>query len=390
MRVVVVGGDGRAHALADVLGRSASEVVVSGGNAGTPNATPTGAEELDGDLFVISPEALLVDGLADRLRAQGKRVYGPGIDGAHLEGSKEWMKDLVARAGVPTARYGAFSDPEPALDFLRTMKAPFVVKTDGLAAGKGVLVTDSLIEAEDDVKAKLAGASFGDAGRTVVIEEGLSGPELSILAVCDGQRAVPLAPAQDFKRAYDADRGPNTGGMGSYSPVPAAGDDLVGVVMDRFVEPTLAALRAEGIDYRGTLYVGLMLTPDGPKLLEYNVRFGDPESQVVLPRLSSDLLDLLAAAADGDLGARTPSFVADAAVCVVAATPGYPENPRAGALIEGLDEIADVDDTLVFCAGVARDGDGRLVTAGGRVLDVVGFGPTIDAARTRAYDALQH
>src|SRR3954451_22341242 len=183
VRVVVVGGDGRAHALAHVLGRSADEVVVSGGNAGTPNATETAAEELDGDLFVISPEALLVDGLGDRLRAQGKRVYGPGIDGAHLEGSKEWMKDLVARAGVPTARYGAFSDPEPALDFLRTMKAPFVVKTDGLAAGKGVLVTDSLIDAEDDVKAKLAGASFGDAGRTVVIEEGMIGPELSMLAV---------------------------------------------------------------------------------------------------------------------------------------------------------------------------------------------------------------
>jgi len=389
MRVVVVGGDGRAHALAHVLGRTADEGVVSGGNAGTPNATETPAEELDGDLFVISPEALLVDGLADRLRAQGKRVYGPDADGAHLEGSKEWMKDLVERAGVPTARYGAFSAPEPALDFLRTMRPPYVVKTDGLAAGKGVLVTDSLIEAEDDVKAKLAGASFGDAGRTVVIEEGLTGPELSILAVCDGRRAVPLAPAQDFKRAHDGDRGPNTGGMGSYSPVPIAGDDLVGVVMDEFVEPTMAALQAEGIDYRGTLYVGLMLTPDGPKLLEYNVRFGDPEAQVVLPRLSSDLVELLVAAADGDLGGRTPTFVDDAAVCVVVATPGYPEAPRAGALVEGLDEIAGTDDTAVFCAGVARNDEGRLVTAGGRVLDVVGFGPTIDAARTRAYDALQ-
>ena len=389
MRVVVVGGDGRAHALAHVLGRTADDVVVSGGNAGTPNATATPAEELDGDLFVISPEALLVDGLADRLRAQGKRVYGPGVDGAHLEGSKEWMKDLVQRAGVPTARYGAFSEPEPALDFLRTMKPPYVVKTDGLAAGKGVLVTDSLIEAEDDLKAKLAGASFGDAGRTVVIEEGLTGPELSILAVCDGHRAVPLAPAQDFKRALDGDHGPNTGGMGSYSPVPIAGDDLVGVVMDRFVEPTLAALRTEGIDYRGTLYCGLMLTPDGPKLLEYNVRFGDPESQVVLPRLSSDLVDLLVAAADGDLGGREPTFVSDAAVCVVVATPGYPDAPRAGALVEGLDEAEALADTAVFCAGVASDGEGRLVTAGGRVLDVVGFGATIAAARTRAYDALK-
>src|SRR4051812_35749669 len=389
VRVVVVGGDGRAHALAHVLGRSADEVVVSGGNAGTPNATATPPEELDADLFVISPEVLLVDGLGDRLRAQGKRVYGPNADGAHLEGSKEWMKDLVERAGVRTARYGAFTAPEPALAFLRTMKPPFVVKTDGLAAGKGVLVTDSLIDAEDDVKAKLAGASFGDAGRTIVIEEGLTGPELSVLAVCDGKRAVPLAPAQDFKRALDGDGGPNTGGMGSYSPVPAAGDSLVGIVMDEFVEPTIAALRAEGIDYRGTLYAGLMLTPDGPKLLEYNCRFGDPESQVVLPRLSSDLVDLLTAAAHGDIGPRAPTFGDAAAVCVVAACPGYPEAPRTGAIIEGLDGANAAADTLVFCAGVDRDGEGRLVTAGGRVLNVVGMGPSIAAARERAYASVR-
>ena len=384
----MVGGDGRAHALAHVLSRSADEVLVSGGNAGTPNAIATPAEELDADLFVISPEDPLVAGLADRLRAQGKRVYGPGADGARLEGSKGWMKEFVAKAGVPSARHATFTEPGPALEFLRTMKPPYVVKTDGLAAGKGVLVSESLIDAEDDVKAKLAGATFGDAGRKVVIEEGMSGPELSVLAVCDGHRAVPLDPAQDFKRALDGDRGRNTGGMGAYSPVPSAGDDLVGVVMDRFIEPTLAALRAEGIDYRGTLYAGLMLTPDGPKLVEYNVRFGDPEAQVVLPRLSSDLADLLAAAADGDLGTRSPAFVRDAAVCVVAACPGYPEAPRTGAIIEGLDTIAGAADTLVFCAGVARDSDGRLVTSGGRVLNMVGLGTTIAAARERAYAAM--
>jgi phosphoribosylamine---glycine ligase len=388
MRVVVVGGDARAHVLASVLGRSADEVVVSGGNAGIPNSVPEPPEEIDGDLFVISAEAPLVDGMADRLRAQGKRVYGPGADGALLEGSKAWMKELVARAGVPTARHATFDSPAPALDFLRTMKAPFVVKTDGLAAGKGVLVTESLIEAEDDVKAKLAGASFGDAGRTVVIEEGMTGPELSVLAVCDGRRAVPLAPAQDFKRALDGDRGPNTGGIGSYSPVPFANDELVGEVMDRFVEPTLAALRAEGIDYRGTLYAGLMLTPDGLKLVEYNVRFGDPESQVVLPRLSSDLVDLLVAAADGDIGNRQPQCIDDAAVCVVGAAPGYPDAPRTGAFIDRLSEIGDLDDVTVFCAGVGRDADGRLVTAGGRVLSIVGFGPTIAVARDRAYKAV--
>jgi len=389
VKVVVVGGDGRAHALAHVLGRTCDTFQVSGGNAGTPNAVDTPPEELDADLFVISPEAPLVEGLADRLRAQGKRVYGPGIDGARLEGSKAYMKQLLAEAEVPTARYGAFDAVVPALEFLRSSPPPYVVKTDGLAAGKGVLVTESLIEAEDDVKAKLAGASFGEAGRVVVIEEGLSGPELSVLAVCDGVRAVPLSPAQDFKRALDGDRGPNTGGMGSYSPVPAAGDDLVSLVMDRFIEPTVRTLRRHGIDYRGTLYAGLMLTPAGPKLLEYNVRFGDPEAQVVLPRLSSDLCELLASAADGKLVDDTPKFVDDAAVCVVVASPGYPEAPRTGAPIDGIDALADEDDIKVFCAGVAQEAGGRLLTAGGRVLDVVGFGPTIAAARARAYDGVR-
>jgi phosphoribosylamine--glycine ligase len=389
VKVVVVGGDGRAHALAHVLGRSATEVVVSGGNPGIPNASPVPAEQLEGDLFVISPEVPLVEGLADRLRAQGKRVFGPGADGARLEGSKAWMKELVAKAGVATARHGAFAEVEPALAFLRSLPAPYVVKTDGLAAGKGVLVTESLIEAEDDVKAKLAGVAFGDAGRTVVIEEGMSGPELSVLAVCDGHRAVALAPAQDFKRALDGDHGPNTGGMGAFSPVALAGADLVDEVMERFVAPTLHALRAEGIDYRGTLYAGLMLTPDGLKLLEYNVRLGDPEAQVVLPRLTSDLVELLAGAADGALGDEEPSFGAGAAVCVVCASPGYPEAPRAGAIIDGLDAVVELADVLVFHAGVGTDSDGRLVTAGGRVLDVVGLGPTLSQARAKAYEAVK-
>jgi phosphoribosylamine--glycine ligase len=386
-KAVVVGGDGRAHVLAHVLARTCDDVVVSGGNAGTPNATATPPEELDADLFVISPEAPLVDGVADRLRAQGKRVYGPGADGARLEGSKAWMKEVVAEAGVPTARHAAFVDVEPALDFLRSLPPPYVVKTDGLAAGKGVLVTESLIDAEEDLKAKLGGVAFGDAGRSVVIEEGMAGPELSLLAVCDGHRAVALAPAQDFKRIYDRDKGPNTGGMGAYSPVPFADDKLIDIVLESFIAPTLAALRDRGIDYRGTLYAGLMLTEDGPKLVEYNVRFGDPEAQVVLPRLSSDLYELLVAAADGDLRrAAAPTFVDDAAVCVVAAAAGYPGQPQTGQVIDGTD--ADLGDALLFFAGVARDADGRLVTSGGRVLDVVGTGPTIAAARARAYEAL--
>jgi phosphoribosylamine---glycine ligase len=386
VRVCVVGSGGREHALAHVLARTAN-VVVTPGNPGIPDSRATPPEEVEAELFVVGPEAPLVDGLADHLRGAGRLVFGPGADGAQLEGSKAWMKDLLAAAAVPTARYGSFADADAALGFLRTLPGPWVVKTDGLAAGKGVLVTGRLDEAEDDVRAKLSGQSFGDAGRTVVIEEGLTGAELSVLAICDGTRAMPLAPAQDFKRVGDGDTGPNTGGMGAYSPVPFAGDDVVGPVMDRFVEPTLAELRRRGIDYRGVLYAGLMLTPDGPRLLEYNVRFGDPEAQVVLPRLTSDLAELLAAAAAGDLrGAPPPAFGPDACVTVVLASEGYPGESRRGDVIEGID-AAEAQGAAVFVAGVERDSDGRLVTAGGRVLAVTGSGATVAAARRHAYSA---
>jgi len=385
MKVVVVGSGGREHALAEVLGRGA-DVVVTPGNPGIPGSVSTPAADLDADLFVVGPEAPLVAGLADELRGQGKRVFGPGADGARLEGSKAWMKEVLVDAGVPTAAHGAFTDLEPALAFLDTLTGLYVVKTDGLAAGKGVLVTESIDEARDAVAAYLSGAAFGDAGSTVVIEEGLTGPELSILAVCDGTRAVALAPAQDFKRVGEGDTGPNTGGMGAYSPVPLAGDDVVAHVMEAAVGPTLAALRSRGIDYRGVLYAGLMLTPEGPKMLEYNVRFGDPETQVVLPRLASDLADLLAGAADGHLGAE-PSFVDDAAVTVVLASEGYPQAPRTGDVIEGIDDAAAVDGVTVFAAGVGLGEAGALVTAGGRVLDVTALGPDLATARTRAYAA---
>ncbi len=382
MRVCVVGSGGREHALADALTRTGHSVVVTPGNPGIPESEATPPEEVQADLYVIGPEVPLVGGLADRLRAVRRLVLGPGTDGAQLEGSKSWMKRLLVEAGVPTARHQTFAAVEPAVAFLRTLPPPYVVKTDGLAAGKGVFVTASRAEAEADVAAKLSGASFGDAGRRVVVEEGLTGPELSLLCVCDGRRAVPLAPAQDFKRVGDGDAGPNTGGMGAYSPVPFAGPAVVEELMERAIRPTLHALRDHGIDYRGVLYCGLMLTADGPKVIEYNVRFGDPEAQAVLPRYAGDLGELLAQAAAGDLRAE-PVWDDRAAVTVALCSEGYPARPRTGDPIAGLDQARAVPGVTVFSAGV---GPG-MTTAGGRVLNVTALDEDLALARKRAYEA---
>jgi phosphoribosylamine--glycine ligase len=402
VRVLVVGAGGREDALAWALSDAGATVICTPGNPGTalvaenvvvnandPAVVAALARDRAVDLVVFGPEDPLVRGGADAVRAAGIAAFGPGADGARLEGSKAWMKDVLVAAGVPTARHAAFAaaDQPAALAFLERLPGLYVVKTDGLAAGKGVVVTESLAEARDAVRAYLSGAAFGDAGRTVVIEEGLTGPELSLLAVCDGRRAVPLAPAQDFKRVGDDDRGPNTGGMGAYSPVPIASDDLVADVLDRAVEPTLAALRARGVDYRGVLYAGLMLTPDGPKILEYNVRFGDPECQVVVPRLASDLGTLLLEAANGRLVSEV-RWRPDACVGVVLASAGYPAQPRTGDVIAGVDAAARLPGVLVFHAGTRRDHRGVLVTNGGRVLTVVGRDATAAAAGARAYAAV--
>ena len=375
-RVCVVGGGGREHALASVLSGTA-EVVVTPGNPGIAGSVPAPPEEITADLFVIGPEAPLIDGLADRLRARGALVLGPGADGARLEGSKAWMKEVAAAAGLPTARHGTFAEEGAAIEFLKGLPGLYVVKTDYLAAGKGVLVTESLSDAVEDVRAKLQHGA-------VVIEEGMTGPEASVFAVCDGTRAVALEPAQDFKRVFDGDQGPNTGGMGAFAPFRGVDPDEV---LGCFVEPTLAALRAQEIDYRGFLYAGLMLTPEGPKLVEYNVRMGDPEAQVVLPRLDGDAAGFLASAAAGSVRQPPPS-VPDAAVTVVLAVDGYPEAPRHGDLIEGVDAAAARPGVHVVHAGTARDADGRLVTAGGRVLSVTALAPTVAEARRRAYDAV--
>jgi phosphoribosylamine--glycine ligase len=397
VRVCVVGSGGREHALAHTLARTA-DVVVTPGNPGmAPPVTVADAhvEDIEADLYVIGPEAPLVAGLADTLRARGKAVVGPGADGALLEGSKAFMKEALAAAGVPTARFATFDalQTKEALAYLDTMPGPWVIKTDGLAAGKGVLVARTIEAARADVSAKLSGAAFGDAGRHVVIEEGLSGEECSLLVLCDGTRAVPLVPAQDFKRIRDGDNGPNTGGMGAYAPMPQVRAADVDQLMHTAVLPLVEELRRRDIDYRGVLYAGLMLTDEGPKVIEYNVRFGDPEAQVVLPLLASDAAELLLAVASGALDeADPPAFADAAAVCVVLASAGYPENPHLGDEIEGLradgQSVAAVDGATVFHAGTGRHAaDGPFHTAGGRVLGVTAVAPTLAEARENAYAA---
>jgi len=389
MKVCVIGSGGREHAFATTLSTDA-EVVVTPGSAGIDGSTEKAATAVDADLYVIGPEVPLVNGLADELRASGRHVFGPGMDGSQLEASKAWMKDLVHAAGVPTASYAAFDETQAAeaTEFLATLHPPYVVKTDGLAAGKGVLVTDNLDEAENDARNKLSGIAFGNAGRRIVIEEGLRGPELSLFALCDGQQAV-LIPtsAQDHKRLHDDDHGPNTGGMGCYSPMPDLGLPDLEELMDLAVHPTVEELKKRGIDYRGVLFAGFMMTKDGPKLLEYNVRFGDPEAQVILPRLEGNLSETLLEVADGNLTTQ-PTVSADSMVTVVLASEGYPASPRTGDVIHGLDDAKAIEGVTVFCAGVDSNIQGELITNGGRVLNVCGRAPTLGAAREIAYKAV--
>lgn len=402
MNILVLGSGGREHALAWALAKSprTDKLYVAPGNGGTAAIAQnvSDLDALDGDaiaafckehtveLVVIGPEAPLVAGVADILRAAGIAVFGPDAQGAQLEGSKTFCKEFMRRHGIPTADYLSTSDEAEAHAYIDRMGAPIVVKADGLAAGKGVVVADTVEAAHEAVTSCFDGA-FGKAGATVVIEECLTGPECSLLAFVSAGRALCMATAQDHKRAYDGDKGPNTGGMGAYSPVPIVTDDELASMQK--VMKTAAAATAEEFDhdYRGVLYGGFMLTPAGPKVLEYNARFGDPETQVVLARLESDLVDVMIAIAEGRPDDIELAWSDKWAVTVVLASGGYPRAYEKGKVITGVDEANALSDVVVFHAGTAIDAEGRLVTAGGRVLDVTALGDTFEQARERAYQA---
>ncbi len=399
MRILIVGNGGREHALAWKLARDSRKPLIfcAPGNGGTAEAAenlPIAAEDLEGltawarahrpDLTVIGPEAPLCAGLADRLRAEGLRVFGPSQAAARLEGSKVFAREVMEAAGVPVARGQAFEALAPALAHVRAAGAPLVIKADGLAAGKGVAVCATLAEAEAAVRASLETGVFGDAGRRIVIEECLVGEEASILALVDGNTAVLLASAQDHKRVNDGDQGPNTGGMGAYSPAPVVTPELARQVQEIVFDRTLAELRRRGIAYQGVLYAGIMLTAEGPRVLEFNCRFGDPETQVILPRLAGDLLPALEACVDGTLAQHPPAWHPDPCVCVVMASGGYPGAYARDREITGVDTANAQPGVQVFHAGTWRDGD-RLRTSGGRVLGVTALGPTLTDAVQRAY-----
>ncbi|MBI1273372.1 MAG: phosphoribosylamine--glycine ligase [Alphaproteobacteria bacterium] len=403
MKVLVIGAGGREHALCWAIGQSpqCEALFCAPGNAGIAGiatclpvsaednaALVAAAKEHKIDLVVVGPEGPLVNGVADAMREAGFACFGPGKGAAEMEGSKGFMKDIVARAGVPTAAYGRFTEAEAARAYIRERGAPIVVKTDGLAAGKGVTVARTLDEALQAVTDAMEDKVFGDAGGELVIEEFMEGEEVSFFALCDGENAVPFASAQDHKAVFDGDKGPNTGGMGAYSPAPAMTRALQERVMAEMIMPTMRAMAAAGRPYCGVLFAGLMLTKSGPKLLEYNVRFGDPETQAMLPRLKSDLLQVLFAAATGKLGSVKLEWHDHAALCVVMAAEGYPGKYRKNTVIGGLENAGRVPGTVVFHAGTARNDAGAVVATGGRVLGVTATGPDIRAAQARAYEAV--
>ena len=404
MKVLVIGNGGREHALAWKCAQSGTvdEVLVAPGNAGTAREdkvrnVAVAADDIEGllalaqeekaGLTIVGPEAPLVAGIVDRFNAAGLPCFGPGAAAAQLEGSKAFTKDFLQRHGIPTAAYRNFSELQPALDYIRERGAPIVIKADGLAAGKGVIVARTLEDAERAATDMLAGGSFGDAGARIVVEEFLDGEEASFIVVTDGDAVLPLATSQDHKARDEGDAGPNTGGMGAYSPAPVVTKDVEQQIMDRVIRPTLAGMRADGNPYLGFLYAGLMIMPDGtPKVIEFNCRMGDPETQPILARLKSDLVAICMAALEGHLSEQRADWDSRAALGVVLAAGGYPSDYAKGETISGLND-ADSDTQKVFHAGTATDGD-DVTTSGGRVLCVVGLGETVALAAAEAYESV--
>jgi phosphoribosylamine---glycine ligase len=402
MRVLVIGGGGREHALAWKLAQSerVSELFIAPGNPGTAeigtnidipisdiNRLINAAEHHKIDLTVVGPEAPLADGIADRFKERGLTIAGPDQAAARIESSKAWAKSVMNKAGVPTARAERYSNFEEAANAVLDMPLPIVIKADGLAAGKGVVIAQSHQEAVDALREMMVEKSLGEAANEVLLEDYLVGLEVSILGITDGTTIYPLLPSCDYKRTLDGDHGPNTGGMGAYCPVPSVDPELMVEITRTILQPTINHLKEQGVEYRGVLYAGLILTPDGPRVMEFNCRFGDPETEVVLPLLKSDLAELLYAAATGDLGSvDPPEWHNGAAVAVVLASGGYPGSYRKGMTIHGLQEVPD--DLLVFHAGTGQDTDGTVVTNGGRVLTVTSRGNDLKTARDVVYGAL--
>lgn len=402
MRILLIGGGGREHALAWKLAASpqVEEIIAVPGNPGMASLARCVDMKTDDlqaladfaltekiDLTVVGPEAPLVAGLADVFAARGLKVFGPSAAAAQLEGSKKFAKDIMARYGIPTAAYFATTSSEAAKQYIREQGAPIVVKADGLAAGKGVVVAMTEAEALAAVDMMMEDKAFGEAGSVLVIEEMMFGEEASLLAFCDGKTVKAMVSAQDHKRVYDGDQGPNTGGMGTYAPAPVMTPALVETAVKTVLEPMMAAMAAEGAPYQGCLYAGLMITDKGPRVVEFNARFGDPETQVVLPLLQSDLSEILLACAEGRLAETDIQWSDGAAVCVVMASGGYPGNYQNGLPISGVD-AAEKGGALVFHAGT-KMADGQLVTAGGRVLGVVACGKDIVGAQKAAYAAVE-
>jgi len=402
MRILIVGGGGREHALAWAIAASplCDALYCAPGNAGIAqeaSCVPIGADDIEGliafvqteaiDLVVVGPEAPLVAGLVDRLDAAGIKAFGPSAAAAQLEGSKGFMKDFCARHAIPTAGYARFDDAEAARAYIREQGAPIVVKADGLAAGKGVTVATTVEDAEAAVAAAMEDKAFGAAGAEVVIEECMTGEEISVFALCDGAHFVPFASAQDHKAVGEGDTGPNTGGMGAYSPAPVATPELERQVIDEIIRPTVDGMAADGMPFRGVLFAGIMVTEDGPRLLEFNVRFGDPECQVLMMRLKSDLVTALVAACDGVLEHFDLRWHDDAALVVVMAAKGYPGAYAKGTEIKDVAEAEADEAVTVFHAGTAAE-NGRLLATGGRVLGVTAIGRTVGDAQARAYAAV--